>query len=57
MAATAPATNSVSPIGHRRGWDGVRVKDLGSKNGTFYLGARVDLVLVPMGGRDRKSVV
>ncbi len=32
---------------------GVRVKDLGSKNGTFYLGAKVDTALVPMGGSVR----
>jgi DNA-binding NtrC family response regulator len=32
---------------------GVRLKDLGSRNGTFYLGARVDQVLVPLGGSIR----
>jgi two-component system response regulator GlrR len=29
---------------------GVRLKDLGSRNGTHYLGAKVDQVLVPIGG-------
>ncbi len=32
---------------------GVRVRDLGSRNGTFYLGAKVDQVLVPAGGSVR----
>jgi DNA-binding NtrC family response regulator len=32
---------------------GVRLRDLGSRNGTFYLGARVDQVLVPIGGSVR----
>ncbi len=29
----------------------VRVRDLGSRNGTFFLGARVESVLVPLGSR------
>jgi DNA-binding NtrC family response regulator len=32
---------------------GVRVRDLGSRNGTFYLGAKVDQALVPTGGSVR----
>jgi DNA-binding NtrC family response regulator len=28
---------------------GVRVRDLGSRNGTFYLGARIETVVVPVG--------
>src|SRR6185436_14035367 len=38
---------------------GVRVRDLESRNGTFYLGAKIDQVLVPTGGSVRvgRSVI